>query len=267
MPSVSRYAWAVARRKCVWRIQASIPRRHVASISCAAIAAKWVAAITCTYNCCSVFCFVFFLLEINGIWKAYFNFQDHTEQKKKRKVLFFKLHATQNEQNNLFIQRCKERGWISAAGMSSLAGKQIINWGGKNMLLSQQISNIFHSAGVSSRLRIKLVSIKCAKLYNFQIFCARLQRSRPTTLTIQLDKPERLALCLQPLFSFGFLLKLILCQTFCMFEVWPKQGGLRKWRKHLAGGCCHWPGAGITGFCHLLFPGNSLVRKRHFAKH
>lgn len=179
--------------------------------------------------------------------------------KKKRKVLFFKLHATQNEQNNLFIQRCKERGWISAAGMSSLAGKQIINWGGGgNILLSQQISNIFHSAGVSSRLRVKLVSIKCAKLYNFQIFCPRLQRSRPATLTIQLDKPERLSLCLQPLFSFGFLLKLILCQTFCVFEVWPKQ---------LAGGCCHWPGAGITGFCHLLFPGNSLVRKRYFAKH
>lgn len=49
------------------------------------------------------------------------------KKKEKRKVLFFKLHATQNEQNNLFIQRCKERGWISAAGMSSLAGKQIIN--------------------------------------------------------------------------------------------------------------------------------------------
>lgn len=189
------------------------------------------------------------------------------KKKEKRKVLFFKLHATQNEQNNLFIQRCKERGWISAAGMSSLAGKQIINWGGEYILLSQQISNIFHSAGVSSWLRIKLVSIKCAKLYNFQIFCPRLEWSRPTTLTIQLDKPECLVLCLQPLFSFGFLLKLILCQTFCMFEVWPKQGGLRKWRKHLAGGCCHWPGAGITGFCHWLFPGNSLVRKRHFAKH
>lgn len=111
MPSVSRYAWAVARRKCVWRIQASIPRRHVASISCAAIAAKWVAAITCTYNCCSVFCFVFFLLEINGIWKAYFHFQHHTEQKKREKYYFSNfMRRRTNKTICLFSAAKKEVG-------------------------------------------------------------------------------------------------------------------------------------------------------------
>lgn len=54
-------------------------------------------------------------------------------QKEKIVGFFWRLYATQNERNNLFIQRRNQRGHFMVAGMSSLARKRIINWSGKKI--------------------------------------------------------------------------------------------------------------------------------------
>lgn len=112
------------------------------------------------------------------------------------------------------------------------------HWQG-NIIINSSGEKYF-TVGFLVCLRLKTVSINCAKIIQFSnhlswtpAYC------RPAPLTLHLDEPECLALCLQPLCSFGFLREQILCQTFCMFKVGQKRGDLRKWRKHLAGGCCH----------------------------
>lgn len=106
-----------------------------------------------------------------------------TAEKKREKCCFlnFVQHRT-NKTICLFSPATKESVHGCGNVVPGRGNRSITK---KNILLSQQISNIFDSAGFLIRLRLKHV-----KLYNFQTFCPRLQCIADPPLTIQLDKPD-----------------------------------------------------------------------------